>query len=366
MFQRNRTLNDLIEQQRELDEGKVDVRCKTSDLSVFSLGKGETDAHTLALVVPHEGEEHAKLPTDHALRQLASLHTFESKHWRRMEMEECPRVVRESYAEHISDILTTRFGLKSTDPEKLVRLHHGRVRAVMSSDYAVFQCMTALELAQKAFDVLDNAGTEVKVYDAHQTADELCVRLIAPQHGREEGDGGSPVFPGVYIGNSEIGTKRLYVQPLVLRQICSNGMMGVREEGVGMQRVHRGSMLILENDFNLALANALNLADQQVEQFMNLTEVTVQEPLKELARLWAKNKTRAEFTNEKFTTAEDFLKRYTQQFGDTKYSVVNTLTELAQTFDEVNAQTFDEVNARLTVEQIAGEYAFAGVTATEL
>ena len=359
MFNRKRTLAELIERQQQLDEGKVDVKVKSNDMAVYTA----TGSRILSLNIPAEEDRWETFPTDHALRQLGQLHTFDWKHWRRMELEECPDMVRDTFADHMGQVFKTRFGLKSTDPFKLIRTqvrgNERVIRAVLGADYGIFQNARALELMQKAFDVLDGENVSVQVYDSFQTEDELCVRVIAPEHAKNEpGEGGSPVFPGVYVGNSEIGTKRVYVRPLVLRQICSNGMMGVREEGTGLARVHRGSMLILENDFNMALADALNLAASQVEQFIGLTQITVVNPLKELGRIWSKNKTRAEFTNERFTTAEAFLNRYIEQFGETRYAIVNALTEVAQ--------TIDDVNGRLAVEELAGEYALSGVQSSEL
>lgn len=349
MFTQKRNLHDLIERQKTLDEGKQDYRCKTTSLKIQISGKLGIELPKIEKIV---------YPSDHALRQLAGAHGFSAKQWQDIDHKECPTSVRVAYADLIEKSLSHRWGLKSTDSERLIRTQGNRMRAFMSGGYGVFNNSRALELMQKAFDVLDQNGAEVKVYDSWQTEDELCVRVIAPGHKRMEPspDGGEPsaVYPGVYVGNSEIGTKRIYVKPLVLRLICSNGMMGIREDGAGMQRVHRGSMMILENDFNMALADALNLADSQVERFLGLTQQTVANPLAELAKIWKKNEKRTEFTNENFKLAEASLTRYIAQFGETKYSVVNALTEVAQ--------TYKDANERLLVEEIAGEYALGGVS----
>ncbi len=354
LFESKRTISDLIEKQAKLDEGKRDLKTQCGsmivstrstgilDLDVCEIGNSGMGAHYIS-----SGERF--LVTPHALRQLAQTHSFDARTWERMNGENCPEDVRESYAQHMTTVFGTGFGRKSEHNDRLLRTQKGAIRAVLSEGYGVFNSSRALDLCQKAFDHLDKKGAEVKVWDAFQTADEMCIRVYAPQHGKD--DGTSPVYPGVYIGNSEIGTKRLYVKPMVLRQVCSNGMMGMREDGAGMARTHRGSMMILENDFNRALADALNLADEQTEKFLELTQESVTNPLDELATIWRKKASRSEFSKEKLVVAEAFAKEYQRDFGDTKYTVVNALTRLSQ--------TFEDVNDRLAVEQIAGEYALS-------
>ena len=109
------------------------------------------------------------------------------------------------------------------DQEKpyLIRTNNddGTIRAVLSERYSVVNNVWFLEQIQKHL-----GGREVQATRWRGDADTLYGELIFPDEVQKLND--SDYFPGLTIGNSEIGIRRVSLESFVYRLICTNGMIG--------------------------------------------------------------------------------------------------------------------------------------------
>lgn len=156
--------------------------------------------------------------TDWAHSQVSSKLDIPLKYYRKMR-EEAPELL----ARNINEWLPgpdKKLVSKPKNRKLLLRTLDGTVRAVLSDRYRI---LDNHDLLLRALEQFREVGAEL--HRADLTENHMYIKAIVP-HTVQEIRSGDTVVPGVTIQNSEVGAGAFKVTPFMLRQVCSNGMIG--------------------------------------------------------------------------------------------------------------------------------------------
>ena len=206
----------LAEELERQKESRMDVIVPSNGI----FAQPTVDDVELNFVVPGEnGDEGKVMPlTDWAHNQVSAKLDIPLKYYRRMR-EEAPQLL----ARNINEWLPARnkeLMSKPKDRKLLLRTLDGSVRAVLSDRYKI---MDNHDLLLRSLEQFREVGAEL--HRADLTPNHMYIKATVP-HTVEEIRKGDRVIPGVIIQNSEVGAGAFKVLPFMLREICSNGMIG--------------------------------------------------------------------------------------------------------------------------------------------
>ena len=134
---------------------------------------------------------------------------------------EIPKKYYDKMRERNPELLARNINEWLPDKDKLLlRTLDGNVRAVLSDRYKI---MDNHDLLLSCLEEFKDMGAEL--HRADLTESHMYIKAIVP-HTREEITQGDTVIPGVIIQNSEVGAGAFKVLPFMLREVCTNGMIG--------------------------------------------------------------------------------------------------------------------------------------------
>jgi len=207
------TLAEELERQKT---SRMDVIVPSTEI----FAQPTVDDVNLNFTVPAEGGSQLQVMplTDWAHSQVSAKLDIPLKYYRRMR-EQAPVLL----AQNINEWLPTpnkKLISNPKDRKLLLRTLDGNVRAVLSDRYKI---MDNHDLLLKSLEEFREVGAEL--HRADLTQNHMYIKAIVP-HTIQEIRQGDTVVPGVIIQNSEVGAGAFKVMPFMLRQICSNGMIG--------------------------------------------------------------------------------------------------------------------------------------------
>ena len=210
---------ELIALAKELErqrESRMDVIVPSTEI----FAQPTVDDVNLNFLVPtEEGPKMDVMPlSDWAHSQVAGKLDIPLKYYRRMR-EQAPELL----ARNINTWLPTTNKVLVSNPQNrklLLRTMDGNIRAVLSDRYKI---LDNHDLLLKSLEEFREVGAEL--HRADLTPNHMYIKAIVP-HTIEEIRLGDTVVPGVIIQNSEVGAGAFKVMPFMLRQVCSNGMIG--------------------------------------------------------------------------------------------------------------------------------------------
>jgi len=123
--------------------------------------------------------------------------------------------------------------------ERLVRTMDGNARAFLSNR---FRPIDNKEVAEVILDIF--AGSQAQIASCEITESKLYLKALFPKVQGEIARG-DVVQMGVVVSNSEIGQGRFAVQPLIMRLVCTNGM--ILNDG-SVKRAHLGMRHEVDGD----------------------------------------------------------------------------------------------------------------------
>lgn len=109
----------------------------------------------------------------------------------------------------------------------------GTLRAFLSDQYAIVNNLWVMEVLQKLIP-----GGMLSHWRGD--ADAIYGNVLIPDTIRADSD--SDYGGMLSVGNSEIGTRRVYTLPSVFRAICMNGCIWDQETGKAVNKKHRGEL----------------------------------------------------------------------------------------------------------------------------
>lgn len=158
-----------------------------------------------------EGAENFYGVTSHAHGQFASHLDIPKKYYDRM---------REEKPELLADNVNAWLDANGTQ-RRMVRTLDGDVRAYMSDRY---RPLDNHDLAEASLQVLHGEGSNLQIQSLALTDTRMYIKAVTERIELEV-KRGDPVQAGIVISNSEVGAGSVKIEPLVLRLVCTNGMI---------------------------------------------------------------------------------------------------------------------------------------------
>ena len=132
--------------------------------------------------------------------------------------------------------------IEKSDKGRLLRLTDGRVDAVLSDRYSVFDDIDLLDTISPVFKSLD---TNFLIKNKTVSPGIMKLRLVSENKivvGPDE------LSLGIDIKNSRIGRSSIDVSFMLFRWACSNGMIFGRQDVAAFKRIHVGNVSELSNE----------------------------------------------------------------------------------------------------------------------
>jgi hypothetical protein len=169
------------------------------------------------------------------------------------------------------DLLATNLNrhLLNANKQWMVRAYDNHVRAVLDSKYPTIQNTELLQIIDAMLD--DNAAgfPDLKVVRPDVTPDDLNIKTVWKDiSGRNYGI-------GVYVGNGEIGNRKLRCLPMIQRHSCTNSIIFDGENGLEM--VHRGSSATMRVQLKAAFVNIFHTSFELAEAMIRAEEERIPE-----------------------------------------------------------------------------------------
>ena len=138
-------------------------------------------------------------------------------------------------------------------------------RALFSDRFCPVDSWPALEMVREA--LTDTEFNSAQVHRLSYDGDELFCNILWP--GCDRGVGGTSYMCGVALQNGEVGTVRLKLAPVVLRKVCSNGLVvqdPLDVARVSKRHVGRIDLAELAQGIRAAVSCAMERADRAISQ----------------------------------------------------------------------------------------------------
>lgn len=342
-------LEQLTERLEHLEKSKRDYIVDSRQLHAWPT---ET---TIKLVVPipkTKPREIERLPlTEHAHRQVADKLEIPWRYYDRMRQSHNGQLL----SQNVNAWLPAR-------ERRLVRIldwdgKGDKIRALLSDHYRIMDNYAMFFLALKEFKKRD-----VVVHRADLTETHMYLKAIIP-HTREEIRKGDSVIPGIVLRNSEVGASAFRVEPFLLRELCSNGMIGPAH----LARIHLGPR---KGIGRIASRETMRLTDklvasqvkdlikatfdpkifkEWVKQLRDNTEVEMDEPTKAVEAVstnFGMSEKEKESLLKHFTSADEA----TGAADYTQYGMVNGITRVARDLQD------DNPDRAVELESAAGQF----------
>lgn len=226
----------------------------------------------------------------------------------------------------------------------------GLLRAFLSDRYTILDNRDAMGSFGAIVEQMEGVNIESFNLLDHRmhmrvTFDDLAVDL-----GKSQIEGKNDILKvGIDLGNSEVGASSLYVQSMVLRLICTNGMVGWRsgDDAFVQRHIHLTSRELFTR-MNDAMGNIINAGDALLEAMANSKQFHVPNPM-DVIKTLAKDAKYSKKVQEKLI--EDFM----VEPENTRYGVVNAFTRTARDMGRQG-----NLDMQIDMEKFAGELIKSG------
>ncbi len=320
---RSITFDDVKAAVLQDDVGKKDVIEKVKNVSMMSDGTFKIGSKTYSL-------------SPNAFNQLMARVEIPVKYGRK-----CPGFLLAPQVNYWRD---------SLDPETpwLFRIKDDVIRAVVTAEYSILDNRDIVKAIERDLEL---SKTNHEVTHFHISDDRgFHLRILLP--GVEEdfsllrSQVTDKIQGGFYITNSEVGKGSAGVEFLLLRLICTNGLVGLRG-GEGFRNVHRGDRSI--ETFNRKFSNLLNGAEGRLKTLLKRyseSRYDVIQRAHELAEYFARGANLSETMIEEVRKQLEIQRIRTTDY--TRYDLINAFTAAAR---------IEEADKRAEVEAIGGRIA---------
>jgi len=293
------------------------------------------DSRTLK-AVPDENDgvrlviqEYSEYPlTDWAHGQLADKLQIPRRYYERMR--------NSGKAELLAENINAWLG---EDKKRLIRILDGKIRAILSDRYRIMDNYDLLFLALDEF----KRKRTVEIYRADLTETMLYLKAVdRTLTASIRAD--DIVFGGLILRNSEVGASAFRVEPFILREVCSNGLIlqySLKKIHLGRQTLEIGEIDWSDETRELedkALWSKVRdiiratfdrkVFETWIERLKESAEVKIENPIKAVNNIV-----------KHLGLSEERKQKLLMHFSEpTKYGLINAVTNLASELKNVDEQ----------------------------
>lgn len=276
---------------------------------------------------------------DWSLGQLASKANIPVRYLRK-----CPsqlQAVNVNYWLRTAEDNKSDWMLRARQLNKLDPKAGGLVRGIMTEKYSPFDDHEILEIINKILGVKDNSYT-INWFHRDDTGFHLRITFEDLTTTIGETIDGSPDIHkvGLHITNSEVGKSSIRITPMVWRLVCTNGLMGWREEGAFSQRHVGLRPQEMYGRVSEAIAGGLKLGAEMVETLRASREFDIEDPFEVIDQISKDFKYSEQLT-------EKLKESFMEDNSKSAFGVVQAMTRAAQHYD---------ADRRVEIEGDAGKY----------
>ncbi|HMN10968.1 MAG TPA: hypothetical protein PKD55_01435 [Bellilinea sp.] len=250
-------LEELIETSRRYDMNKHDHTVRARDLEFQSDGTIQVPNSFFGAVQPLES-------TRWAFGQLAS------KLGPTVYGKGSTKTLPTDYLMAVDpDLMATNMNrhLSQSEQTYMVRAYGNQARAIVDSKFPTISNTEILEIVDKILEEERINFPDINIIRPYVSADDLNFKIIVRNVSTQTGDYGH----GVYVGNGEIGNRRLRVWEAIQRHSCTNSIVR-GTDGVSIDQVHRGSASHLRILLKSTLVQALRASGELLDQMLKADE----------------------------------------------------------------------------------------------
>lgn len=193
----------------------------------------------------------------------------------------------------------------SEDRNWMLRTKHadygsGLIRGVLTEKYSPFDNHEIMDVVSNLMEKL-NRDYEVQMW--HHDDGSMHLRVTLDELTTSVGktlDGKDDIHKvGFHLSNSEVGKSMVRIQPMIYRQVCTNGLMMWEKDGNGLEQRHVGLRSNeIYNRVAEAMVNSVKAGHEMVDRLIKAKEIKVENPFDMIDKI-----------------AKD--KKYTQKFTET-------------------------------------------------
>ena len=230
--------------------------------------------------------------------------------------------------------------LEDFNKNLFIREYAGKIRGVLSDRYSVCDTPDILKVVDDAVDL-----NKYKIKGSYLNEERFHLRLVGRDMLPIDDE---DLFAGLFIDSSDVGRSILTVKFGIYKQVCTNGLVIARAGGTLFEQKHIG---ITAEEFYTGLSKSLSVVDELTEHAVEFVK------LAKTAGTGYNLKSLDEKEMEKFirqirqtttlpeASAEKVITLMQTKYDDTRWGLINGITEVAQDFT---------LERRLDLERIAG------------
>jgi hypothetical protein len=268
--------------------------------------------------------------TEHALGQLCTTLGIPSSYMKKCIEEEKVDLFKRNIATWAKDL----------KGDICIRTNRGVARAIVSKKYVPYDND---EVLRDITSAISDTGMELVPVGAYLNEDRLNLRLIDINKPFYIKGDQSPMYFGISVSNSNIGTSSTSIKFFIYRQWCKNGCTISAGGGELYKQSHAGTQhkFMRRLKFQAAIQN-MDLLRDNVELFLQESQGKILK-IHEMEEMIEKMKKECPVSEK---AAKSILEVAEQKYGSTKYGFINGITEVAQEYD---------LDTRLQFESYAGK-----------
>lgn len=229
------SVQQLAEELTRQREAKQDYIASTHriGLSVERVAQEEGTPKGGAVILTLDDVEQPFAVNQFCQEQISARLDLPRKFWNRM---------RNDHPDILEDAVSKLFNREPS--VRMIRTLDTNARAFLSNGYKRFDNYDLME--RSIGPALAKYGEQARVLGSGLSDLRMYVKVLFPDVSFDDPrGGGSKVYGGVIIGNSEVGAGSLFVDPFTYASYCENGMIFGKQDYAkfGLRRRHVGSRI---------------------------------------------------------------------------------------------------------------------------
>lgn len=293
--------NQVLEMVKNDDTGKWDTTKTTKDLAM--------DKRGILSVLNEVGPDRELTLTDRAFGQMCGRYHMPVKY-----VKSLPANVYHNLFNHHLD----------GDPSRrkfFLRCRGDFLRAFLTERYAP---LNNGEMVDILSGMTQKFGHEIRQF--HLDDDGLWCKILIPDLTRPDpSKAGAFLKVGILIGNSEVGSRSISVEPFVYRQTCTNDL--VVQEAEAMKARHVGGLLSRELSWRMteSMGKALKSGNELMDRMAQAYDDRIEKPEDIIKAIAEKRNLTQKITKE-------VQMSYAVEPDKNRFGLMNAFTRAAQRF----------------------------------